>query len=231
VPFHRTSKRRVNQYISLKAVFFACVICLLASFSGAAQADSSSVSPFLTVNAVKVGKPFKFIPKAAVLQGESQIVKHNSRQDQLWKQLLVYVSGKTQVQKMQLVNRFFNNVAYVADPQDTWLAPATFVERGGDCEDFVIAKYHALKLMGFTPDQLRVALVQNTISKAQHAVLLVSIDNVSYVLDNQFAKVRSLSEVGHYQPIATFNEQSLWVHYKGNGTLQKLASVNQKFSG
>ena len=65
-------------------------------------------------------------------------------------------------QQLDRVNTFFNAFAYRADralwrKADHWSTPLEFIGRGGgDCEDFAIGKYFALRWLAVAPDALRV---------------------------------------------------------------------------
>ena len=43
-----------------------------------------------------------------------------------------------------------------------------------------------------------------------HAVLIVDVDNVSYLLDNQIQKVVPATSVTYYKPQYALNEQGWW---------------------
>nr|WP_282107214.1 transglutaminase-like cysteine peptidase [Aeromonas veronii] len=63
--------------------------------------------------------------------------------------LLTPRAGTTDLQKIELVNNYFNNLTYSEDPklwgdEDYWANPLEFIgARGGDCEDYSISKYYA----------------------------------------------------------------------------------------
>lgn len=96
---------------------------------------------------------------------------------------------------MQLVNNHFNQIEYVSDdpdlPYDDWKTIQRFMEEGGDCEDYAIAKYHALK------DSHYVVILVGEVDfgtgqpRGGHAVLLV--DKV-WVLDNNFNEILTLPQ-------------------------------------
>ncbi|MBL8599059.1 MAG: transglutaminase-like cysteine peptidase [Devosia sp.] len=67
----------------------------------------------------------------------------------------------------------------------------------GDCEDYVLAKRHALIASGLPPSALRIAYVQ-TPAQEGHAILVVKTDTEDLVLDNLSGSVRSLSESGYH---------------------------------
>lgn len=57
------------------------------------------------------------------------------------------------------------------------------IERG-DCEDYIIAKKHALVQAGWAPDQVLYAVVESRLGRGHHAVLIVRTHLGDYVLDN-----------------------------------------------
>jgi predicted transglutaminase-like cysteine proteinase len=73
---------------------------------------------------------------------------------QHWQQLMSSNKKLTTQQKLDEVNRFFNQVTFLSDLQhwgkiDYWATPIELlVTNGGDCEDYSIAKYFTLREMG-----------------------------------------------------------------------------------
>ncbi|MBX2834878.1 MAG: transglutaminase-like cysteine peptidase [Micavibrio sp.] len=128
------------------------------------------------------------------------------------------------------VNVMVNKVRYITDDRnwgksDYWATPAEFIQRGGDCEDFAIAKYTALRAMGVPEERLRVMIVQDTYKNIPHAVLVVYTESGAYILDNQTKTLVPTSSGNRYQPIFSINRQAWWLHDKPSlGT--QVASVN-----
>lgn len=115
------------------------------------------------------------------------------------------------------VNDFVNQAPYILDDKlwdksDYWATPVEFLERGGDCEDFAIAKYTALRVLGVPEERLRVAIVQDQIKNIPHAVLVVYTDQGPVVLDNQIKKLVDGSYQDRYRPIFSINRQAWWLH-------------------
>lgn len=80
--------------------------------------------------------------------------------------------------ELDAVNRLINSVRYIADQQnwgtnDHWSTPGEFYSRSGDCEDFAIAKYVALKRLGFDREQMRIVVLVDEELDRYHAVLMV----------------------------------------------------------
>lgn len=84
------------------------------------------------------------------------------------------------------------------------------MEFGGDCEDFAIAKYYALKELGMGVDRLRIAGVWNKKLRTGHAVLVVRVDGREWALDNLSDAPVLLSELPHYAVQYYTNENSIW---------------------
>ncbi len=115
------------------------------------------------------------------------------------------------------VNDLINRQKYIIDREnwgesDYWATPVEFFTRGGDCEDFAIAKYISLKLLGVPEERMRVAIIHDKIKDIPHAVLIVYTDKGAVLLDNQIKEVRYTDKVSRYRPIFTINRQAWWLH-------------------
>src|SRR5215470_4329613 len=68
---------------------------------------------------------------------------------------------------------------------DRWSAPlATFTSGAGDCEDYAIAKYVALREAGMAGEDLRLVIVRHQPTFEDHAVLAARLDGRWLVLDH-----------------------------------------------
>src|SRR6201985_826337 len=68
---------------------------------------------------------------------------------------------------------------------DVWSSPlVTFAHAAGDCEDYAIAKYVALRLAGVAADDLRLVVLHDTIRGEDHAVAAAPLDGHWLMLDN-----------------------------------------------
>ncbi|MGF1610183.1 MAG: transglutaminase-like cysteine peptidase [Kiloniellales bacterium] len=134
-----------------------------------------------------------------------------------WFDFLASLQVERPAALLRRVNAYVNGVRYVTDSDnwgklDYWATPDEFFERGGDCEDFAIAKYFSLKMIGFPADQMRIVVLNDRRLRIAHAVLEVRIDDQTFVLDNRYGKVMSWDEVPHYRAIYSVNEATYWVH-------------------
>jgi len=110
--------------------------------------------------------------------------------------MLKTAQNKDVLTKLTIVNNFFNSLTYKDDSihwkeKDYWAPPFEFIGSGaGDCEDFAIGKYFALRLLGIESSKLKVtfAFVKKRSKKdAIHHVVLNYYHNPTLapvVLDN-----------------------------------------------
>jgi predicted transglutaminase-like cysteine proteinase len=69
---------------------------------------------------------------------------------------------------------------------DRWSAPLATLESGrGDCEDYAIAKYVALREAGVAESELRLIIVRDLKSGSDHAVVAAHVDGNWVMLDNR----------------------------------------------
>lgn len=120
--------------------------------------------------------------------------------------------------QIQLVNSFFNRVAFVSDlehwgEEDYWATPVEFLAtNGGDCEDFSIAKYFTLRSMGVPDSQLRIVYVKALELNQAHMVLAwyPTPDADPLILDNLINEIRPASQRPDLEPVYNFNGEGLW---------------------
>lgn len=136
-----------------------------------------------------------------------------------WRELAAGLEKAGPRAQAEAVNVFFNAWEYTSDKkawgqEEYWATPREFMARSGDCEDYAIAKYYALRSLGFAPEKLRLAGAWNRRRGEAHAVLLVYVNGQSeapLLLDNYSDKLRRLEELPHYQMQYYVNEEYLWL--------------------
>jgi predicted transglutaminase-like cysteine proteinase len=131
--------------------------------------------------------------------------------------------GLSLKQMADRVNDMMNERPYISDKRnwgqtDYWATPVEFMKRGGDCEDFAIAKYAALRTLGVPEERLRLAIVQDTQKNIPHAVLVVYTDQGAVLLDNQIKTLVDAERAGRYRPIYSINRQAWWLHSTPDST-------------
>lgn len=135
-----------------------------------------------------------------------------------WEALLWDLRDKPLELQMNAINRFFNDIAYVSDLEnyaiaDYWQTPYELMEHGGDCEDYAVAKYISLKRLGVPESSMRILIVKDAnLNDTIHAVLEVTVDGTSEILDNQAANVLATADVYHYKPVFAINESKWWAY-------------------
>src|ERR1700722_6752822 len=69
---------------------------------------------------------------------------------------------------------------------DVWSSPLVpFAHGAGDCEDYAIAKFVALRLAGIAPGDLRIVIMRDTIRGEDHAVAAARLEGRWLTLDNR----------------------------------------------
>ncbi len=128
-------------------------------------------------------------------------------------QTLDSVKDKSDLEKLEAVNNFFNDVRYSSDKKiynksDYWATPWEFLGKDrGDCEDYAISKYFALKYLGVEPKKLFFTYARSTKFKAAHMVLTYfeTPKSEPLILDNTNRKIFPASQRKDLTPIYNFN--------------------------
>jgi predicted transglutaminase-like cysteine proteinase len=85
---------------------------------------------------------------------------------------------------------------------DVWSSPlVTFATGAGDCEDYAIAKYVALRHAGIPPADLRIVIIRDTIRGEDHAVAAARLDGRWLMLDNRRMAMVEDANVRNYRPL------------------------------
>jgi predicted transglutaminase-like cysteine proteinase len=84
---------------------------------------------------------------------------------------------------------------------DVWTSPLATLARGaGDCEDYAIAKFVALRRAGISPEDLRIVIMHDTLHGEDHAVAAARLDGRWLTLDNRRMAMVEDSDVRNYRP-------------------------------
>ena len=136
--------------------------------------------------------------------------------------VMAQAQAKSEKEQLRIINDFYNSVRYRSDMKnykvkDYWATPIEFLARDhGDCEDYVIAKYFALKQLGVDTKKLYFTYVKSTKFKQPHMVLTYfeTPTSVPLVLDNTNYKIFSASQRSDLIPIYNFNGENLYIAQK-----------------
>jgi predicted transglutaminase-like cysteine proteinase len=152
---------------------------------------------------------------AADIRSESEVLAHCNDQSApcppaAQKFLAVIAEGRAHDGRARIgiVNRAINlsirptsDLAQWGVP-DRWSAPlATFTTGRGDCEDYAVAKYVALRAVGVAEEDLRLVIVHDLAMDEDHAVLLVRFEGSWIVLDNRWLTLVADSEMPRVVPL------------------------------
>ena len=150
-----------------------------------------------------------------------------------WEDIIIQEADQTELEKLARVNDFFNQLEFVDDishwgEKDYWATPIEFLgSRGGDCEDFSIAKYFTLKAMGVDEEKLNLTYVKALNYNIAHMVLTYfsTPDAEPLVLDNLVGEIKPASQRADLLPIYSFNGTGLWLaKQRGHGKLAAAAA-------
>ncbi len=133
--------------------------------------------------------------------------------------LLDQLMDKPVEQKLVEVNRFFNRFKYEEDivlwrVEDYWATPEEFIGiYSGDCEDYVIAKYFALRALGVDDSRLFLTYVKATKENIAHMVLsyFETPTGIPLILDNYELRIVSADKRSDLKPVYSFNAKSLFL--------------------
>ena len=155
-----------------------------------------------------------------------------------WEDLIISDNSQTDLEKLEKVNQFFNQMEFVDDidhwgEKDYWATPIEFLgTHGGDCEDFTIAKYFTLKAMDIEEEKLNLTYVKALNYNVHHMVLTYfsTPGSEPLVLDNIVTDIKPASERQDLLPIYSFNGTGLWLaKQRGRGRLAGSSSRLQRW--
>lgn len=142
-----------------------------------------------------------------------------------WVRFIATNEQQSESRKVQLVNQFFaQNTRYRTDDllykqQDYWATPLETIGLGlGDCEDYAIAKYATLRLLGVSDNKLRLIYVKAQIGGPRsrnfqaHMVLgyYPHIGAEPIILDSLTSAILPASKRSDLSPVFSFNSDGLW---------------------
>jgi len=143
-----------------------------------------------------------------------------------WQRLVEVSRQLPEREQLERVNEFFNVlVEFVPDQlawgvEDYWATPLETLGRAvGDCEDYSIAKYATLGLLGVPLERLRLTYVRAELAlpgaagPQAHMVLAYYPEPGAepLVLDNLVADILPASQRPDLQPVFSFNSEGLWL--------------------
>ena len=91
---------------------------------------------------------------------------------------------------------------------DVWSSPLdTFASGAGDCEDYAIAKFVALRMAGFAPADIRIVVLRDLLRGEDHAVALARLDGHWLTLDNRRMAMIEDTDIRNYRPLFVLDDR------------------------
>ena len=133
--------------------------------------------------------------------------------------MLIRLAGKDVRYQLTEVNRFFNQFKYTSDmklwgQKDYWSTPEEFLGvNSGDCEDYVVAKYFALRSLGVEDKHLYLTYVKAVRQNMAHMVLsyFETPKSIPLILDNYNPRILRADKRRDLLPVYSFNAKSLFL--------------------
>ena len=156
---------------------------------------------------------------ASVFDFSTKELKDLEKNQTLENRILNYENLKKEIKelnfigKMAQVNSFFNTFEKAEDIEnygvkDYWAIPKEFFQKGGDCEDFVIAKYFSfIEEIKIEKEKLFFLIAKR--GSSFHMVLLYadSLENSPLVFDSDTNNIVKLLDRTDLTPVVAFNEE------------------------
>jgi len=94
--------------------------------------------------------------------------------------------------------------------EDLWSSPlATLAAGAGDCEDYAIAKFAALREAGVASDDLRLVIMRSTLSGEDHAIVAARLEGHWRSLDNRYLVILEDVQIRRYHPMFVIDEHEV----------------------
>lgn len=143
-------------------------------------------------------------------------------------------SSQQERQTLERINQYFNkHIRFVSDSEhwhkeDYWATPLESLgSKGGDCEDFVVAKYFSLIQTGIKEQKLRIMYVKALKLNQAHMVLAYYAKPKAepLILDNLIPQIKKASQRRDLSPVYSFNGAGMWIERMRGGSI-KVGNAN-----
>jgi predicted transglutaminase-like cysteine proteinase len=96
---------------------------------------------------------------------------------------------------------------------DYWASPEELARRGsGDCKETALAKMWMLAALDIPLSSMRIVVLRDVRRGLGHAVLVVSMGDENFVLDNVTSEVRRDVAISWYQPLYAVSTTGSWIY-------------------
>jgi predicted transglutaminase-like cysteine proteinase len=144
--------------------------------------------------------------------------RENCASDAALKLLAIVDGGRQREGRARLgeINRAINLSIRAVDDMvqygqaDVWSSPlVTFYRGAGDCEDYAIAKYVALRMAGIAAEDLRLVVMIDTVRREGHAVAAARLDGHWLILDNRRTMMVEDLALRNYRPLFVIDDSGV----------------------
>jgi predicted transglutaminase-like cysteine proteinase len=190
-------------------------VLLLLACDGIPQAAATERNPDFTSQA-RVNRGVT-LSSARMPKWQAMYARHRaSSSSSKWRGIVSEARGNGSGKLLRTVNSIVIQARYVPDRGgDIWAAPSELFSRGGDCEDFAIAKFLLLKELGFPSSSMRVLITRN------HAVLAVDTDGTTVILDNRRSAPYAAGSGTISGTVFALNDRDWWVNTRSRTIAQR----------
>lgn len=151
-----------------------------------------------------------------------------------WKNLSKLMPTLSPEKKLQYINGFFNSWPSESDlnnfgMEEYWASPEEFLEKGkGDCEDYAIIKYLALRYHSWPTEDMWVLLVMDNKTEEKHAVMVARAGDKTFILCNlsrpAYLLIPEKLYMQNFSPLFAVNDHGVWM-FARSGTQPELQIV------
>jgi len=206
----KEAKNKIVLFLIIFSVVFNfstnCSARELFEFNGYSVTEETEVANEVFLEAVKFSMNSLISGNSIFL--EEFLRKYKMSEEQFRK--LPVTSG------VMAIENWVNTIRYESDSvnwrkKDYFADIEKFFSRGGDCEDFAIAKLALLKYF-YPCQETWFVIVQDINLKICHAITVVVFDEVAYVMDNEMPtlspRLVRLDRMCHYLPLYSANSDN-----------------------
>jgi len=226
----------LRQWHAWRAFTFACALAWLGSASNLpAQTFHRTNPPYLAVDSDQPFGPTSFVLSAGGLHDKwlglerklddenvqlalCDVDRESCASPAALRFLAIVDRARTREGRARLgeINRAINlAIRPMSDlsqhgEMDVWSSPlVTFYHGAGDCEDYAIAKFVALRLAGIAAADLRIVIMRDAIGGGDHAVAAARLDGHWLVLDNRRMALGEASDIRNYRPLFVIDQSGI----------------------
>jgi predicted transglutaminase-like cysteine proteinase len=136
-----------------------------------------------------------------------------------WSNFVRRAEGLEGFELYMAVNQFVNSsVRFQSDGTleevlDEWATPISLISQAeGDCEDFALAKFWLLEMLGVDSSDLYIVVVQDLVVQVPHAFLAVRSGSEVWLLDSRADRPLSPDEIEGVVPVVTIGDSAAYLH-------------------